>query len=133
LGEAARVFVERHQVGFVVDVQPLAAGRRDLLDEKTDEGARDAAPLVGGVDDGVEEEGVEAAVQQACTNPTSASPRKAPAHARLCRSRRTDHGCGPCPGLPNALACRSQSASSSTGNRTTMSMWSKTAAVMHRE
>jgi len=60
--KAARVFVERHQVRFVVDVQPLAAGRRDLLDEEVDEGARDAAPLVGGVDDGVEEEGVKAAV-----------------------------------------------------------------------
>lgn len=58
----ARVLVERHQVRFVVDVQPLAAGRCDLFGEEIDQGARDAAPLTCGVDDGIEEEGVKAAV-----------------------------------------------------------------------
>lgn len=49
-------------MGFVVDVQPLAARDDDLLDEEVDQSLCDTAPLVVGVDDSVEEEGVQAAV-----------------------------------------------------------------------
>lgn len=60
--EAARGPVEALQVRFVVDVQPLAPGRRYFGGERLHEGGADSSSLVVRVDDGVEEERVRAAI-----------------------------------------------------------------------
>lgn len=60
--EAAGVQVEGLQVGLEVDVEPGAAGGTGFVGSGSDQGPTYALAAVGGVDGGVENEGVGAAV-----------------------------------------------------------------------
>lgn len=81
--EAAGVLIERLQVGFVVDVQPLAARGGGLIGEGLHEGASDASPLVAGVHGGVQGEGMGPAIPASMDEPDEVSMSKAPIQVRL--------------------------------------------------
>jgi len=67
--EAASVLIKRLQMGFIVDVQPLAACGGGLIGEGLHERTSDASPLVVRVHDGVQNEGVGPAVPASVDEP----------------------------------------------------------------
>jgi len=67
--KAAGVSVEGRQVWFVIHVQPLAAGSPRLLDERLNQCAADALPLIARVDGCVQYEGAGPAVPACVREP----------------------------------------------------------------
>lgn len=60
--DEAAGLVERTQVWFEVDVQPVAPGREDLSAQRLEESSSDPSTLVGGIDSSIEDESVRAPV-----------------------------------------------------------------------
>jgi hypothetical protein len=76
--EAACLAVEGVEVRFVVGMQPFASGCGHLDDHRSQKQSTNAAPLMGALDDGVEQKACAPPAQLACTKPMRMSSMTAP-------------------------------------------------------
>lgn len=105
-------------VGLVVDVQPLAASAPGFGRCREHELTADPAPLVVGMDDGVQHEGVRAAVPANLDEPDEGASGNCADPGEAVTLQPPRPGCVAVAEEPNASRCKAVSASSSTVKRT---------------